>query len=86
MSNIVQVSAKGQVTLPEPMRRRLGLTKGAVLSVEERGGEIVLRQVSVFPTRLYSDEEIAQWVAEDTMTDEERERLHVALEKMAQKG
>lgn len=85
-ANIVQVSAKGQVTLPEPIRRKMGIAKGAVLSVEERGGEIVLKQVSVLPTRLYTDEEIAAWVAEDTITEDEREKLHAALEKMAREG
>ncbi len=87
MSNsIVHVSAKGQITLPEPIRRKMGIGKGAVLSIEERGGEIVLRQVSILPTRLYSDDEIAAWVAEDTLTSDERDKLHAALEKMARKG
>ena len=85
-NNIVQVSAKGQVTLPEPIRRKMGIGKGAVLSVEERGGEIVLRQVSILPTRLYSDDEISSWVSEDILSNDERDKLHAALEKMARKG
>ena len=64
----------------------MGISKGAVLSIEERGGEIILRQLSVFPTRLYTDQEIADWVAEDSLSDGDREKLHAALEKMARKG
>ena len=39
------VTSKGQVTIPKPLRDRLGIGPGEVLEFEERGaGEIVARK------------------------------------------
>lgn len=39
------VSEKGQVTIPKPLRARLGLKAGAVLEFEAEGGKLVARKV-----------------------------------------
>lgn len=36
------VSSKGQVTIPGPLRQRLGLERGAVLEFREEDGRIVV--------------------------------------------
>ncbi len=36
------VSEKGQVTIPKPLRIRLGLRKGQVLDVRERKGQLLI--------------------------------------------
>ncbi|MGH9446559.1 MAG: AbrB/MazE/SpoVT family DNA-binding domain-containing protein [Terriglobia bacterium] len=36
------VSEKGQITIPKPLRVRLGLRKGQVLEVREHKGTVVL--------------------------------------------
>jgi antitoxin PrlF len=36
------VSEKGQVTIPKPLRNRLGIRKGQVLEVHEDRGRLVL--------------------------------------------
>ncbi len=33
------VSEKGQITIPKPLRRRLGIRAGQQLNVHEQGGE-----------------------------------------------
>jgi AbrB family looped-hinge helix DNA binding protein len=38
------VSEKGQVTIPKPLRVRLGLRKGQVLEVREDEGRLVMTQ------------------------------------------
>ena len=38
------VSEKGQVTIPKPLRARLGLKPGAVLDFEAQGGKLVARK------------------------------------------
>lgn len=38
------VSEKGQVTIPKPLRTRLGLKQGAVIEFEAEGGRLVGRK------------------------------------------
>jgi AbrB family looped-hinge helix DNA binding protein len=38
----ISVSAKGSITIPAALRRRYGLVSGAMVDIEDRGGELVL--------------------------------------------
>jgi AbrB family looped-hinge helix DNA binding protein len=38
------VSEKGQVTIPKPLRTRLGIRPGAVLDFDAEGGRLVARK------------------------------------------
>jgi antitoxin PrlF len=40
------VSEKGQVTIPKPLRDRLGIRAGEVLDFEEHEGRLVARKLS----------------------------------------
>jgi antitoxin PrlF len=40
------VSEKGQVTIPKPLRDRLGIRAGEVLDFDEEGGRLVARKAS----------------------------------------
>lgn len=40
------VSEKGQVTIPKPLRKRLGIRAGAVLEFEAEEGRLVARKAS----------------------------------------
>ncbi|MDQ3784552.1 MAG: AbrB/MazE/SpoVT family DNA-binding domain-containing protein [Actinomycetota bacterium] len=42
-----RVSEKGQVTIPKPLRDRLGIRAGAELEWEEQQGRLVATKVSV---------------------------------------
>lgn len=72
--NII-VSARGQITLPAAVRNRLGIEPGGVLVLEETKGEVVLRPVAMVEFETYSDEAIAHWDEEDTLTPEQRAEL-----------
>lgn len=69
------VSDRGQVTLPKRLRDRLAITPGSALIAEERDGALVLRPAAVTPLRVYSDEEIRDWLREDRVTPGERRRV-----------
>jgi len=39
------LTTKGQVVIPATIRKQMGIAKGAHLSIEQKGGEIVLKPV-----------------------------------------
>jgi AbrB family looped-hinge helix DNA binding protein len=39
-----KVSEKGQVTIPKPLRERLGIRPGEVLDFEAEGGQLIARK------------------------------------------
>ena len=75
MSETLVVSSRGQITLPAALRKRLGIRSGDVVILEEHGNEVVLKPGIVFEVQLYSDEQIAQWDAEDKLSDQERSQI-----------
>lgn len=42
----VTVTIKGQIVIPSHIRRKLNITRGTRLAIEERGGEIVLKAIT----------------------------------------
>ena len=42
----VRVSSKGQIAIPKSVRKRLGITQGADLSLTVEGDVVVLRKIS----------------------------------------
>ena len=54
----MRVTSKGQVTIPQHMRRRTGIHAGTEIDFAERGEEIVLRKASARrkPARRERDE------------------------------
>jgi antitoxin PrlF len=70
MRETVIVSSRGQITLPAKVRKRLGITPGSVVLVEEREGELVLRPVGEI--ELYTEKQIAEWDKDDRLSDTER--------------
>ena len=73
------VSSRGQVTLPAATRKRLGIKGGDVVIMEDRGSEIVLKPGLVLEIQHYSDDQIAQWDADDKLEERERRRILDAL-------
>ena len=75
MSETLIVSKRGQITLPAATRKSLGIKGGDVVILEDRGNEIVLKPGVVLEVECYSDEQIAEWDAADTLEEGERERI-----------
>lgn len=72
MENLI-VSARGQLTLPAKLRKRLGIEPGGVVVAEEKDGALVLRPAAVVPVRMYSDSEVKAWGVEESLPESERE-------------
>ncbi|MCE2494554.1 MAG: AbrB/MazE/SpoVT family DNA-binding domain-containing protein [Alphaproteobacteria bacterium] len=75
MSETLIVSSRGQITLPAAIRKRLGISGGDVVILEDRGSEIVLKPGVVLEIHHYSEEEVARWDDDDELEDEERARI-----------
>ena len=82
MSHTLVVSSRGQITLPAVTRKRLGIKGGDVVILEDRGGEIVLKPGMVLEIQQYSDDQIAQWDADDKLDDRERARILDAVVRL----
>lgn len=75
-----RVGKKGQVSIPRAILSRLGIQAETVLLVEATDdGAIVLRPAGVYPVEIYSDARVSELLAEDRLSDQERERLNAAL-------
>ncbi|MBP7865750.1 MAG: AbrB/MazE/SpoVT family DNA-binding domain-containing protein [Acidobacteria bacterium] len=81
MRESIAVSARGQITLPAGMRRRLGIEAGGVLIAEEDDGKIILRPAATLEIETYSDSDIERWNAEDRLDDAERQSILQRLVK-----
>jgi len=75
MSETLVVSSRGQITLPAALRKRLGIKSGDVMILEEHGNEVVLKPGIVLEVQHYSDEQIAQWDAEDKLSGHDRDKI-----------
>lgn len=78
----VTLGSKGQVSIPKPALRRLGLEGGALLVVETtEDGAIVLRPAGVYPVEIYGEERLAEFEVADRMTPTTAKRVERALSR-----
>jgi AbrB family looped-hinge helix DNA binding protein len=78
---VLTVSSRGQITLPAGMRKKLGITPGGAVIVEQVDGELRLKPAAVLEIELYSDEQIAAWDQADQLDTSERNYI---LERLQQ--
>ena len=80
--NLIKLGKKGQVSIPQGVLRQLGIAPDTPLLVETTDdGAIVLRQVSVHPIEIYSDERLAEFAREDAMTPAQAARVKPLLDR-----
>ena len=80
--NLIKLGKKGQVSIPQGVLRQLGIAPDSPLLVETTAdGAIVLRQVSVHPVEIYSDERLAEFARENTMTPAQAARSRPLLDR-----
>ena len=77
---IVLMSEKGQVTIPQDIRRKLNIMKGDALMAElDDSGGIRLVPAAVLPLEVYSEKRLKEFETEDALTPSERKRLRKTL-------
>lgn len=71
-TRVVQLPARGQITIPTEFRRRLGLEDGALVRMRLAGDKIEIEPLVTADAslRLYTDEELRQFEADDKIDAE----------------
>jgi bifunctional DNA-binding transcriptional regulator/antitoxin component of YhaV-PrlF toxin-antitoxin module len=70
----IQINARGSLTLPKLLRRRLGLERGGVVLAEASEQGIVLKPSVTFPIEIYTDKRVAAFDAADAALDRRLKR------------
>jgi AbrB family looped-hinge helix DNA binding protein len=61
MATTIQINSRGNLTLPKPLRKKLGLDKGGVVMAESSDQGILLKPAVSFPIEIYSDLRVAEF-------------------------
>jgi len=69
--SLVQLSPRGQITLPVDVRNTLGVKAGDAMVVSIEDGRIVLSPAVVTPIERYTDERVAEFERASHMTTNE---------------
>ena len=70
--DLIKLGKKGQVSIPQGVLRSLGLVPETPLLVETTSdGAILLRQVSIHPVEIYSEQRLAEFAREDALSPDE---------------
>ena len=73
------------MTLLATIRKHLGIKGGDVMLLNDHGGEITLRSGITIEIQHYSDEQIAQWDANDQLEPQEKARILDTVSRLKSK-
>ena len=77
--DIVKIGKKGQVSLPRRALEKAGIAPESQVIVEpEADGSIRLRPAAIYPIEIYSDERIAAFERDNSVSDALQERIRQA--------
>ncbi len=64
-SSTIHINKRGSLTLPMPMRKKLGLERGGVVMAEALDQGVLLKPAVAFPIEMYSDSRVAEFDVAD---------------------
>lgn len=78
----LKVLGKGMVTLPKKWRDQMGIQNGDILKAKKEGNKVIIEstQAKSVPYRIYSADEITQFLIEDRLP---KKLLKKAKQKLA---
>jgi AbrB family looped-hinge helix DNA binding protein len=76
------VSEQGMVVLPADLRRRFGIETGTLVIAEEREDGILIRPAARRPVRIYSDQQIAEFLLNNAIDAEDYENARDEVRKL----
>lgn len=69
---IVKMQPKGLLTIPKKFREELGFEENTLARIKKEGRKLILEPVNVvgYPLRVYSKEEIEEFIEDDKLSPE----------------
>ena len=67
------------------IRKQFGIKSGEPVIIEDRNGELVLKPATVLAVEMYSPEQVAEWDAQDQLSDAKRKAVLNRLPKRTPK-
>ena len=65
----LRILGKGMVTIPKAWRDELGLEEGGIVRAQRVGSKMIIESESKpVPYRIFSNEEIEEWLKEDQLS------------------
>lgn len=68
MAEYLRVGKRGTVVIPAEARRRLGLTEGEMLVMEESAAGLLLKPVRAYEVEIYTPERRAEFLLNNAVT------------------
>jgi len=65
----IKILPKGLITIPKKIREKLGIKEGDVAKVKISKNSIIIEPRELTEYRLFTDEEIKQWVKDDKLPE-----------------
>lgn len=81
----LKVLGKGMVTLPKKWRQDLGIEEGDIVRAKKEGNKVVIepQQKDVAPYRIYSNEEIDEFLREDELPQSFAQKVRKDLSSLS---
>ncbi|HEX8200723.1 MAG TPA: AbrB/MazE/SpoVT family DNA-binding domain-containing protein [Isosphaeraceae bacterium] len=76
------VSEQGAVVLPADLRRRFGMEAGTRVVAEEREDGVLIRPAVRRPVRIYSDQQIAEFLLNNAVNAEDYEIARAEVRRL----
>jgi AbrB family looped-hinge helix DNA binding protein len=72
----MKILGNGLITIPKAMRKKAGIKEGDVAKATLVGNKIIIEpRSSVKDYRVFTDEQVTQWLGDDTLSPEVIEKL-----------
>lgn len=76
----LRILGKGMVTIPKQWRDELGLKEGLIVKAQKMGNKMIIEaKLESLPYRIFSDEEIEQWLKEDRLSNSLAKKVDAKL-------
>lgn len=76
----LKILDKGMVTIPKNWRDELGFKKGGIIKAYKEGAKLIIEaQAETAPYRIYSDEEIDEWLNEDQLSESLLKKINLKI-------